>query len=95
MLLSEWKKARHALDEIKLKEKESFDELLNKINQDDTIFAEKERLKIISDYKQKEVHLAKVEQKLNKSEQKHKDKKQKEQFKIRFKNIKAEIHNLV
>ncbi len=95
MLLSEWKKARNALEEIKLKEKESFDELLNKINQDDSIFAEKERLKIIWDYKNKEIHLAKVEQQLNKKEEAHNDIKQREQFKIRFKNIKSEIHNLV
>ncbi len=95
MLLSEWKKARHALDEIKLKEKESFDELLYKINQDDSVFAERQRLQIIWDYKQKELHLAKVEQKLNKNEDEYKDKKQREQFKIRFKNIKSEIHNLV
>ncbi len=95
MLLSEWKKARDALTEIKHKEKESFDELLNKINQDDSIFAEKERLKIIWDYKNKEIHLAKVEQQLNKKEDAHKDSKQREQFKIRFKNIKSEIHNLV
>ncbi len=95
MLLSEWQKARHALEEIKLKEKKSFDELLEKINQDDSVFAEKQRLEIIWDYKQKEIHLAKIEQKLNKAEDEHKDKKQREQFKIRFKNIKAEIHNLV
>lgn len=95
MLLSEWKKARHALDEIRLKEKKSFDELLEKINQDDSIFAEKQRLKIIADYKQKEQHLWKVEQKLNKKEEDFQDKKLKEQFKLRFKNIKTEIHNLV
>lgn len=95
MLLSEWKKARHALDEIRLKEKKSFDELLEKINQDDSIFAEKQRLKIIADYKQKEQHLGKLEQKLNKKEEDFQDKKLKEQFKLRFKNIKTEIHNLV
>lgn len=95
ILLSEWKKARHALDEIRLKEKQSFDELLDKIDIDNSVFAEKQRLKIVADYKSKERHLAKLEQTITKKEDAHNDKKLREQFKLRFKNIKTEIHNLV
>jgi len=95
MLLSEWEKAQTALDEIRLKEKESFDELLEKINQDDSIFAEKEKQKLVADYKTKETQLRKTEINLNKQKKSYKDKIEKEQFKIRFRNIKAEIKNLI
>lgn len=95
MLLSEWKKARKALEEIKIKEKHSYDELLEKIDQDDSLQAETEKVKIINDYKKKEKHLAQLEDKIQKLEEKHRDKREKEQFKVRFKNIKTEISHLV
>jgi hypothetical protein len=95
MLLSEWDKSRKAIIEIKVKEKASLDELLVKIDAQDSLEAEHEKIKLTSDYKKKEGQLIKLEHTLDVNEKKYNDHIEKEKFKIRFKKIKDEIENLI
>lgn len=95
MMLSEWEKSRNALFEIKSKEKSSLDQLVQKIDEEDSIQAENEKAKLMWDYKKKEIQLAKLEHKLDEAEKKYKDASEKEKFKVRFQKIKDEIGNLI
>lgn len=95
MQIYEWEKSRNALIEIKSKEKSSLDELVAKIDAEDSLQAEQEKAKLMSDYKKKERQLAKLEAELNIKEKKYNDASEKEKFKIRFQKIKNEIDNLV
>lgn len=95
MQIYEWEKSRNALNEIKSKEKSSLDDLISKIDLEDNLQAEEQKTKLMSDYKQKEHQLAKLENLLNTKEKKYTDASEKEKFKIRFKKIKSEIDNLV
>jgi serine phosphatase RsbU (regulator of sigma subunit) len=95
MLISEWDKSRKAITEIKVKEKASLDELLIKIDAQDSLEAENEKIKLTTDYKKKEWQLIKLEHTLDIKEKKYNDHIEKEKFKIRFKKIKDEIENLI
>jgi serine phosphatase RsbU (regulator of sigma subunit) len=95
MQIYEWEKSRNALFEIKSKEKSSLDELIQKIDSEDSLQAEHEKAKLMIDYKKKEKQLAKLEVELNVKEEKYKDASEKEKFKVRFQKIKDEIENLI
>jgi K+ transporter len=95
MQIYEWEKSRNALFEIKSKEKSSLEQLIQKIDEEDNVQAENEKAKLMTDYKKKEIQLAKLEAKLDKEEEKYKTASEAEKFKVRFKKIKDEIENLV
>ncbi|MCP4523430.1 MAG: serine/threonine-protein phosphatase [Candidatus Gracilibacteria bacterium] len=95
ILLSEWEKAKAALEEIKGKEKSSFDALFAKINREGVFGDEKEKKKLEKSYQTKEKQLTKLEENLKKKEQKYHDHLDQERFKVRFQKIKDELGNLV
>ena len=95
MQIYEWEKSRNALFEIKSKEKSSLEKLIQKIDEEDNVQAEHEKAKLMTDYKKKELQIAKLEEKLDKEEEKYKTASEIEKFKVRFKKIKDEIDNLV
>lgn len=95
MLLSEWEKSRNALSEIKQKEKKSLDKLIEKIDAQDSLEAENEKAKLLTNYKNKENQLNKLASTISEKEEKYNDHIEKEKFKIRFQKIKDEIENLI
>jgi K+ transporter len=95
MQIYEWEKSRNALFEIKSKEKSSLDELIQKIDSEDNIQAQQQKVKLMSNYKNKEKQLAKLETELDSKEKKYKNASEKEKFKVRFQKIKNEIENLI
>ena len=92
--LSEWEKARMALKEIRIKEKQSLTDLMVKIEKEDKIFGEKEVDKQNKICKKKLVRLDKLEDLLIKNESKLRKEMEKKKFQIRFKTIKHEIETL-
>ena len=92
--LSEWEKAKMALKEIRIKEKQSLTDLMIKIEKEDKIFGEKEVDKQNKLFKKKLVRLDKLEDKLIKNEMKLRKQMEKKKFQIRFKTIKHEIETL-
>ena len=95
ILLSEWSKAKFALSEIKVKENESFNILIKKIDTDWKIYWNKEKEKQIKIYKKKVNKLTALENKLIENERKYYIRAEKEKFSIRFNKIKDEIDILV
>lgn len=98
ILLSEWAKARKALEEITFKENEWLNKSLNKIKEEfaeDSIKLEKEKKKKIDIFNKREKQISKLRKKLDILEAKYIDNLSKERFKIRFKKIKIEINNLI
>lgn len=91
ILLSEWEKARHSLTEVRVKEKESFDMLMEKINKEDDKYNQKEKDKQIRLLKKRNLILDRLEHTLDVKEKNYKDKAEINKFKIRFKKIKQEI----
>jgi len=94
--LSEWSKAKKAIDEIKVKEKESLTSLLEKISlEKDQALAEKQKKKETKEYKKKEKKITSLKNKIEKLEAKYIKNAEKERFKIRFSKIKDEIDILI
>lgn len=91
ILLSEWKKARHAIFEVEDKEQDSLEKLLDNFRADRSPESEKVKSKLISDNTKKINELKVLKQKLEKLEQKYIERDEKERFKMRFKIIKDEI----
>ncbi len=92
MLLEDWEKAKKTLKEIKAIEKDWFDALVWRLNNEwDTVYAENEKESQLKSYNKKEEELNKMLQSIEQKELKAKEKKDKERFKIRFKKIKNEI----
>lgn len=94
--LSEWAKARKAVEEILYKEKESLNEYLEKISQEnDELISKKLKEKEKKDFSKKEKIIEKLKTKIEKQEAIYIKKIEKERFKIRFKKIKDEVSQLV
>jgi len=93
IMLSEWEKAKKALEEIEYKEKKSLNEILDKLDELDDWeeVHKKEKIKLTDNFKKKQKHLEKLRKILNKKEEKYNAKVEKERFKIRFKKIKNEV----
>ena len=95
ILLKEWKEARKAITEIRKIEKNSFDNLLTRLEKEwDTIEFESEKRKQLKIYNKKDSQLEKLLQKINKLEKIENEKIENEKFKIRFKRIKSEVEIL-
>jgi len=94
--LSEWAKARKAVEEILYKEKESLNEYLEKISQEnDDLIAKQLKEKEKKEFSKKEKVIEKLKTKIEKQESVYIKKIEKERFKIRFKKIKDEVSQLV
>ncbi len=93
IMLSEWEKAKKALDEIEYKEKDSLNEILDKLDKLDDWeeVHKKEKIKLTDNFKKKQKRLDKLRKILNKKEDKYNTRVEKERFKIRFKKIKNEV----
>lgn len=96
ILLSEWDKARKALEEIEYKEKESLNAILDELDKmdDKQWINEKEKIKLTDNFKNKQKHLDKLKTVLEKKEEKYNKRVDEERFKIRFKKIKDEVEVL-
>ncbi len=91
----EYEKWRTALREIKLKEKEWIDYLIDKLNREwDTIYSEKEKTKQYKLYNKKVLVLDKLEYEIDNSERKYKEEIENARFKVRFKKIESELEFL-
>lgn len=90
--LEDWDKARQGISEIKGKEKEGLEKLLNKLRREK---AEDEKTKQIRSYNNKIHELEKLEKRVTEQKKKHDERIKKEKFKIRFNKIKNEIHVLM
>jgi len=97
MSLSEWDKARKALDEVETKEKESLDYIVDKLSKktDNEGINQKEIEKLKAVYKKKEAEIHNLREKLKEAERIYNKNIDNERFKVRFKKIKEEVENLV
>ena len=97
MSLSEWEKARKALDEVETKEKESLDYIVDKLSKktDAEGINKKEIEKLKGLYKKKEAQINNLRDKLKEAERIYNKNIDNERFKVRFKKIKEEVENLV
>lgn len=97
MSLSEWEKARKALDEIKTKEKESLEYIIDKLStKKDKEWINKVEIARLKDvFKGKEVKLKKLKEELKNKERLYNKDIDNERFKLRFKKIREEINSLV
>jgi predicted nucleic acid-binding Zn-ribbon protein len=95
--LSEWDKARKALDEVETKEKESLDYIVDKLSKktDNEGINQKEIEKLKLAYKKKEAEIHNLREKLKEAERIYNKNIDNERFKVRFKKIKEEVENLV
>jgi predicted nucleic acid-binding Zn-ribbon protein len=95
--LSEWDKARKALDEVETKEKESLDYIVDKLSKktDNEGINQKEIEKLKAVYKKKEAEIHNLREKLKEAERIYNKNIDNERFKVRFKKIKEEVENLV
>lgn len=93
IMLSEWEKAKKALEEIEFKEKESLNNVLDELDQmdDKEWINEKEKIRLTDIFKKKQKKLENIFKVLEKKENQYNIKADKERFKIRFKKIKDEI----
>ncbi len=96
--LSEWPKARKAIEEIEQKENEWLNKAIEEIktrleNQSDKI--EIEKAKYVKIFQKRQKQIIKQKNILNKLESEYTKKIAKERFKIRFQKIKNEITNLI
>lgn len=96
IMLSEWTKARKALEEVEIKEKKSLNIVLEKLdNMDDKMWVnKKEKEKLTKQFQKKEKLLDELKDKLNKKEDLYLKKVEKERFKIRFQKVKEEVKSL-
>lgn len=96
IVLSEWEKARKALNEIEFKEKESLSIILSKLDRKDDKewLNEKEKIKLTEIYKKKQKKLDNLLEIVNNKEEEYNKKVENERFKIRFKKIKNEVDAL-
>lgn len=90
----EWKKAYKAIEEVKEKEKEAFEEVIKSIDWNDNI-NNKEWLKQTKLFKSRIELLNKRKTKIEKDEIKFRKKEEIKRFKIRFKQIKSKINLLI
>ena len=95
--LSEWKKARKAIEEIESKEKESLDYILEKLENktDNEWINESEKIKLKKEFKKKQEELNKLKIELEEKERWYNKEIEEERFKIRFKKIEEEIEALM
>lgn len=91
ILLSEWDKAKQAIDEIEKKEQESLDTLLEKLRKDESKESLKVKNELIKENWEKLKKLSIIKGKLRVKEEKYIKNEDKERFKIKFKLIKDEI----
>ena len=91
----EWKKAKNAINEIREKELQWFNNLIKDIeNSWDNKKILQEKEKVVKKHNKKIKELGKLENELRKKEVIYNKKKEKERFEIRFKTIKEEIKHL-
>lgn len=95
MLLSEWGKAKKSLEEVKTKEQNSYEKLIDNLDKQDKEFAEKEKRMQLEIYKKKIEKLKILEGKLEINEQKYYKKQEHDKFELRFKKIKTELDALL
>ena len=95
ILLSEWEKAKQAINEIEKKEQESLNVILDKVRKDNSKESKKIKNEIIKENSEKIKKLLKIKEKLNIKERKYLKNEEKERFKIKFKIIKDEIEILI
>ncbi len=94
--LSEWAKAKKAIEEIMLKEKESLTNYIEKLYREKwDVEAEKIKLAETKKFSKKEAQIKKLKEKVIKLEAKYIEKIEKDRFQIRFKKIKDEIDTLI
>ncbi|MFK7779894.1 MAG: PP2C family protein-serine/threonine phosphatase [Candidatus Gracilibacteria bacterium] len=93
IILSEWEKAKKALDEIEYKEKDSLNLILDELEKldDKEGVNKKEKIKLTDNFKKKQKRLNKLALILERKEEKYNKKVENERFKIRFKKIKEEV----
>jgi len=97
MVLSEWDKAKKALNEIRMKEKESLNDLMTKLDEsnDQNWINQKEKTKLLKTNKKNKVILDKLKNSIDIKEEKYITKRENKRFKVRFKKIKDEINSLI
>ena len=97
MSLSEWQKAKKALQEIEDKERLSLNEIVQKLNDKSDIewLNQKEIEKLKEEFENKIKKLKKLSTILNEKQRLYNKKIDEERFKIRFKKIKEEITTLI
>jgi NMD protein affecting ribosome stability and mRNA decay len=90
-LLSEWDKAKQAIEEIEKKEQDSLNMLLDKLRKDLSKESIKVKNELIRENSIKIKKLNKIKEKLKIKEEKYLKNEEEERFKIKFKIIKDEI----
>ncbi|PID86391.1 hypothetical protein CSB08_00195 [Candidatus Gracilibacteria bacterium] len=90
----EWEKAYKAIEEVKIKEKEAFDEIIKGLEGDENIDS-KEGLKQTKIFEERINKLNKRKEKIEKDEVEFRKKEEVKRFKIRFKQIKSKINLLI
>lgn len=94
--LSEWAKAKKAIEEIMIKEKESLTNYIEKVYREQgDVEAEKIKAEETKKFAKKEAQIKKLKEKATKLEAKYIEKIEKDRFQIRFKKIKDEIDTLI
>lgn len=91
ILLSEWDKAKQAIEEIEKKEQDSLNMLLDKLRKDLSKESIKVKNELIRENSIKIKKLNKIKEKLKIKEEKYLKNEEEERFKIKFKIIKDEI----
>jgi hypothetical protein len=95
ILLYEWEKARQAIKEVEIKEKESLNIFLDKFRKNNSDEWKKVKNKLIKENLKRFKELETLKNKIELKEKKYTDKKDNERFAIRFSKIKAEIKILI
>jgi len=97
MTLSEWEKAKKAIEEIKIKEKESLDYIIEKLENktDNEWVIEPEKKKLINEFKKKQKKLEKLQVELEEKERLYNKDIENKRFKIRFEKIEKEVEELI